>query len=94
METKILVLTADQAVTLIRNTISEELKKWKDEQAIKEGEKLWTINKVAKHLKKSHSTIKKMCKSGLIKTTRNGLITQNAINDFLLNQDSGYGNHT
>ena len=46
---------------------------------------LYTVNKVAKRLNKSHRTIKKYIERGIIKTTKSGLITESAINDYLQN---------
>jgi hypothetical protein len=48
--------------------------------------KLYSINKVAKRLGKSHATISKLVEAGIIKSTRNGLITEQAINDYLENK--------
>ncbi len=45
--------------------------------------KLYTINQVAKQLGKAHATISKYVKAGLIKTTKSGLISENAINNYL-----------
>lgn len=49
------------------------------------NEKLYTVNQVAKRFRKAHATIKKLVISGQIKTTSNGLITEDAINEYLRN---------
>lgn len=49
----------------------------------KEFEKLYSINEVRLRLGKAHSTIKKLVKAGYIKTTKDGLISEAAINEYL-----------
>jgi hypothetical protein len=46
-------------------------------------DKLFSINQVAKRLGRAHETINKLCKNGIIRTTKDGLITESAINDYL-----------
>ena len=46
-------------------------------------DKLFTINQVAKRLGRAHETIKKLVKAGIIKSTKDGLITESAINEYL-----------
>lgn len=50
---------------------------------VKQSDRLYTINEVRKRLGKAHSTIKKLILSGYIKTTKNGLISEAALNDYL-----------
>lgn len=45
--------------------------------------KLYSINKVAKMLGRSHTTIKKQVESGQIKSTPDGLIPEDAIEEYL-----------
>lgn len=47
------------------------------------GEKLYYIAQVAKMLGKSHKTVTLMVKSGVIRSTANGLIPESAIEEFL-----------
>ena len=47
------------------------------------ADKLYSINKVRIRLGKSHSTVKKAVKNGLIKTTADGQISESAINEYL-----------
>jgi len=48
-----------------------------------EASKVYFINQVAKILGLGHSTVKKLCKDGHIKTTTNGMITQQALDDYI-----------
>ncbi|MFC2101115.1 hypothetical protein ACFLRZ_04720, partial [Bacteroidota bacterium] len=45
--------------------------------------KLYSINKVAKMLGKSHATIKKLVDNKIIETTRDGWIPETSINKYL-----------
>lgn len=47
------------------------------------SDRTYTINEVAKRLKMAHATVKKYAKNGVIKTTKTGRITEQAINDYL-----------
>jgi hypothetical protein len=47
--------------------------------------KLYTINQVSKLLGRSHVTIKRIVEKGLIKTTKDNLITEIEINNYLKN---------
>lgn len=49
----------------------------------KTNDNLYTINEVRKRLGKAHNTIKKLVKAGYIKTTKDGLISEAAINEYL-----------
>lgn len=46
-------------------------------------EKVFTINKVAKQLGRAHQTIKSAVKNGTIRTTKDGLIPESAIEEYL-----------
>lgn len=46
-------------------------------------EQTFTINQVAKILKKSHVTVTKLVKLNMIPTTPDGLITKTSINNYL-----------
>ena len=68
-----------------KNLIATALKDF-DSEKKKEGIiTLYTINQVAKMLKKSHTTIKKLVERGIIKATKDNQITEAAINDYLQN---------
>lgn len=64
--------------------ISDELSN-KIKREIKDPEeiKLYTINQVAKKLGKSFRTVRKWVKSGILKTTKSGLITEDFLNEYL-----------
>lgn len=67
----------------LRSTILNALTDF--EQAKKESQppKLFSINQVAKSLGKSHQTIKKYVLKGLIRSTKSGLIPEDAIEEYL-----------
>ena len=68
---------------LEKAVISAIKKVEKEKQDQEGGQKLYTINQVRKRLGKAHGTIKKLTKLGFIKTTKDGLISESAINDYL-----------
>jgi len=79
METMILTSAKD-----LKNLMKEAITEVKsEEQKRLSGQKLFTINEVAKRLGKAHGTIKKLCKAGVIETTKSGLITEQAIENYL-----------
>lgn len=45
--------------------------------------KLYSINEVRKRLGKAHHTVKKLVIAGYIKTTKDGLISEASINEYL-----------
>jgi len=55
----------------------------KEREKAGSSDKLYTRNQVRKRLGKAHATVSKLILNGLIKTTKNGLISEAAINDFL-----------
>lgn len=67
----------------IRQAVREELKRFLEEQKASVPEKVYYINQVAKMLNRSHATIKKMVANGVLKTTKNGMIAQSAIEAYL-----------
>jgi hypothetical protein len=67
----------------LKSLIKSALLEYDQEKNKDKGEKLWTVNQVAKRLGKAHNTIKKLTNSGLIKTTASGLISEKAINEYL-----------
>lgn len=66
--------------TLVTSAIEKALNKKESEDI-----NLFTINEVSKKLKKAHATIKKLVQNGIIKTTRDGLITEIELNNYLQN---------
>ncbi|HNW99283.1 MAG TPA: hypothetical protein PKK00_12810 [Bacteroidales bacterium] len=78
----IILTTPDQLKSIIKTTIVEiDFEKNKGNNI-----SLFTINQVAKRLGKAHASIKKLVQAGIIKTTKDGLITEQAINDYLQNK--------
>jgi len=67
----------------LAQTIKSVLVEFDKEKASKLPEKIYTINQIAKKLGKAHATIKKLVASGYIKTTKDGLIPESAINEYL-----------
>ena len=61
--------------------LNEDLANEKKKAA--QADNLYTINEVRKRLGKAHATIKKLIAKGLIKTTKDGLISEAAINEYL-----------
>ncbi len=70
----------------LSNTLEAVLIKFEKEKAFQSPPKLYTINQIAKMLGKAHATIKKLVESGIIKSTKDGLITEIAINEYLNNE--------
>lgn len=54
-----------------------------EKQKVAQVDKLYTINEVRKRLGKAHATIKKLVAKGLIRTTVDGLISEQSINEYL-----------
>ena len=75
-----IILTSKQDLA---QTIKSVLIEYDKEKAANTPGKLYTINQVAKTLGKAHATIKKLVLNGTIKSTKSGLITEKAINDYL-----------
>ena len=75
-----IILTTKQELA---QTIKSVLVEFDNEKTAKLGEKLYTINQIAKKLGKAHATIKKLVTNGYLKTTKDGLIPESAINEYL-----------
>ena len=67
----------------LKSEIISALEEFEEKRAKNEPPKLFTINQVAKKLGKAHSTIKRRVKQGYFKTTKDGLIPETAIEDYL-----------
>jgi len=85
-QTSIIFMPEDVMTDRIEKAVQRQFDRWEKEEKQRHGEKCYTINAIAKRLGKNHSTIKKMVKSGLIKSTKSGLITEQAINEYLQNK--------
>jgi hypothetical protein len=80
MATEIKFVTSKEELAEVIESVMNKLEA-KKKKGI--GEKLYYVNQVAKLLGKSHTTIKKACENGLIRTTVTGLIPESAIEEFL-----------
>lgn len=67
----------------IKEILKEAIYEIEKEKAVNTPDKLYTINQVAKRLGRAHDTINKLAKSGVIRTTKDGLITESAISEYL-----------
>lgn len=79
MENKVIVTSKEELNEILENIIlriDEKKKRGK-------GEKLYYINQVARMLGKAHETVKKMVKNGTIRSTKDGLIPESAIEEYL-----------
>ena len=79
VETSIIVTKKDEIKEILKTAINEIEK----ERENRRPDKLYTINQVAKRLGRAHDTINKLVKRGVIRTTKDRLITESAINEYL-----------
>ena len=49
----------------------------------KKSDKLYTVNQVRKRLGKAHATVSKLISNGMIKTTKNGLVSEASLREYL-----------
>lgn len=80
---EMIFLPADQAEEVLKKAVITGLEAFEAKRKRLEDVRLLTINEVARRLHKSHSTIKKLCLSGTIKTTKSGLIEESSIEEYL-----------
>jgi len=78
-------MPAEEIRVELRKIIREEFNVIETKRRTISAPILYSINKVAKRLKKSHATIKKLCDNGTIKTTKSGLIEECEIERYLSN---------
>jgi len=83
MDTRVIIVTEKDFSERIEMAVFNSLKKFEKEKALKDNEKLYSINAIAKRLGKAHATIKRYCAQGLIQTTKSGLIPESAIEKYL-----------
>jgi ribosomal protein S20 len=67
----------------LKSIVKKALKEFTEEQKSEQGVKLYNVNQIARRLGKAHATIKKLIAKGLIKTTKDGLISEQALNEYL-----------
>ena len=80
------LIVADMAE--LKMAVKTAMKEANEEMAIEKrkaelADRLYTVNEVRKRLGKAHNTIKKLITKGLIKTTKDGLISEADLNDYL-----------
>jgi len=78
-----IILTTKEELSKTMKSVLIEFDK---EKSFHSPPKLYTINQVCKMLGKAHATIKKLVVGGIIKSTKDGLITETAINEYLKNE--------
>ena len=78
-DTAIIVTQKEDIKEILKSAINEI----ENEREASRPDKLYTINQVAKRLGRAHETINKLTKRGVIRTTKDGLITETAINEYL-----------
>lgn len=75
----IIITTEEELGAMLRDVLVS----YDNEKEAKQPPKIYTINEVAKKLGKAHATIKKYVQLGIIQSTKNGLIPEDAINEYL-----------
>jgi len=84
IKNEIIVTTPETIIQIVKTA----LKEYEKERANKKSEtKLFTINKVAKILGVSHTTVKKLVENETIKTTPDNKITEKELNNYLSGEE-------
>lgn len=78
-----LVITEDKT---LENIVFNALIKYGIPQKDNNRIILYSVNSLAKKLGMAHKTIKKLCDDRIIRTTKSGRITEDALNDYLMNR--------
>ena len=77
----------EKLIIISKSEFKEELfsalEEFAREKENKTPPKLLTINQVAKMFGKAHGTIKRMVEAGVLRSTIDGLIPENAIDEYL-----------
>lgn len=76
-----LIITNKAELKAALKEISVEIRE--EEKKATQSERLYTRNQVRKKLGKAWKTIDKLIINGIIKTTKDGLISEAAINEYL-----------
>ena len=76
---ELILLKKDELIDIVKLAM-DSYEKEKDND---EFPKLYSINQVSKQLHRAYATIKKHTQMGLLKTTKSGLITEEALNEYL-----------
>jgi len=85
MAEKIITDTAELKLVIKAAIVELNEETATEKQKAAKIDNLYTINEVRKRFGKAHSTVKKLISKGLIKTTKDGLISEAAIQDYLQN---------
>lgn len=80
---QISLVNANDIVPIMIEKLLAALDKRDEQRKRLMGEKIYTINGVAKKLGRNHATIKKYCRSGIIRTCAGGGIPESAIIEYL-----------
>jgi hypothetical protein len=68
----------------LKAIMAELMKESEKEKAEADSsDKLYTVNQVRKRLGKAHATVSKLISKGMIKTTKDGLISEAALREYL-----------
>ena len=67
----------------IRQSVKDAISELENGKTITHEDKLFTINQVSKKLGKSFRTVKKWVNSGILQTTKSGLISEAALTEYL-----------
>ena len=79
----LIILNEEQIDVKIYNAVRRSILEIEREKNSISGDRLYSINQVAKRLGKSHATISKLVKLNIIHTTKNGYISESAIEEYL-----------
>lgn len=77
---QVVIVTQKEDIVDILKTAMTEIEKEKNGDM---PDKLYTINQIAKRLGRAHETINKLVKRGMLRTTKDGLITESAFREYL-----------
>lgn len=80
---KTLITDVSELDSALKNAVKTAIREMNEEAANANNDRLYTINQVRKRLGKAHATVSKLISNGFIKTTKNGLISEAALNEFL-----------
>lgn len=80
---KTLITDVSELDSALKNAVKTAIREMNEEAANANNDRLYTINQVRKRLGKAHATVSKLISKGFIKTTKNGLISEAALNEFL-----------
>jgi len=75
--------TKENFSALVENIVIQAMERKEAKSLV--SDEVHTINQVANRLKMAHATIKKLVKTGQLKATADGKITEKALNEYLGN---------